>query len=212
MLLSAILLALLLSCSGGFKTLEGEDEIFLDPSFWRRAEAMFEESGGGWWLREKITTVRFEGGNWYVSEDHHDQLVVLNAETMEEYADVSIPFGPTSRVAWLHARTITSAGEVIPVPTGSIFERSRIPGFMLYADTKAKVFAMPGFSDRCVIDLIYRIEDQALYFMDAFEFGDVLPVRKARYSYAFPRAVHKAGYRIHYMNHNVDAVPRDEGR
>ncbi len=194
-------------CSGGLKKLKGEDKIFVDPGFWEQAEAMFGEFGGGIWLKEKTTMIRFEGGNWYVSEDHHYQIVVLDSKKMEKYANVEIRFGPTSKIIMLKARTIKSTGEVIPVEGKDIYEKSSVPGFMLYADIKSKVFAMPGFTDRCVIDYTYRIEDQALYLADEFFFGSSLPVRKARYAYGLDADLIRAGVQVVYRPHNVDVEP-----
>jgi hypothetical protein len=203
-------LVMSLSCSGGMKGLKGEDEVFVEPDFWQRAEAMFGEAGGGYWLREKSTEVRYEGGNWFVKEQHHYQIVVLDADKMDDYADISIAYGPSSRLTGIKARTITSAGEVIPVESAGMYDKSRVPGFMLYSDRKSRVFAMPGFADRCIVDVAYEIEDEALYFMDEFDFGSRLPVRRARYSYSLDSRVYLAGYRIYYRSYNVDAKPEDQ--
>lgn len=205
----AVCATAIISCSGGLKSIKGDDQVFLEPKFWDRAEAAFGDYGGGWWLREKNTTIRYEGGNWYTTEDHHYQLVVLDAVKMERYANVAIPFGPTSRIVTLKARTIKSSGEVAPVSSGDIYERARIPGFMLYADTKSKVFAMPAFSDRCIIDLVYTTEAEAIYFQDDVEFGDRLPAKRAVYSYTMATAIQEAGFRIFYKVYNWSARPEE---
>jgi hypothetical protein len=206
----AVALLSLLSCGGGIQSLEGKDKAFVEADFWKRAEAMFGEEGGGYWTREKQTEVRYEGGNWFVKERYHYQIVVLDADRLEEYADVSIPFGPSSRLVNVKARTITSAGEVLPVEAGSMHDKSRMPGFTLYSDRRSRVFPMPGFVDRCILDVAYEREDEALYFMDRFEFGTRLPVRNASYSYSLDSRVYMAGFRIYYRSYNVDAKPVDQ--
>jgi len=197
----------MLGCSGGLKKLSGEDRIFLDPEFWEEAEAMFGKYGGGWWLRDKTVLVRYEGGNWYVTEGYHYQLVVLDADRMEDYADVTIPLGQHGRLVSLKARTIKSTGEIIPVDKSKVYERSLVPGYMLFADLESKVFAMPGLSDRCILDYSWQVETEALYFHDLFRFGSALPTRKAKYTYSLDGRLQRAGYRLHYLNNNVALRP-----
>jgi hypothetical protein len=198
---------LFLSCSGGLKTLKGEDRMFLTPEFWEDAESLFGDYGGGWWLREKANSIRWEGGNWYVRESHHYQLVVLDADKMRRYADWSIRFGASQTISEIKARTITAQGEVLPVESKDIHEKSQVPGFMLYADTKSKVFAMPGFADRSIIDIEFTRQDQALYFQDDYEFTSTVPVRKSRYSYMVDSKIFKAGFKTYYMDYNISVEP-----
>lgn len=202
-----IALLLFVSCGGGIKGLKGEDQVFLEPGFWERAEAMFEDEGGGYWLRQKETQIRYEGGNWYVKESYHTQIVVLDADRLEEYADVSIPFGPSSRLVSVKARTITSSGEVIPVAAERMHDKSRMPDFTLYSDRKARVFPMPEFRDRCVLDVSFEREDQNVYFMDEYAFGSRLPVRRATYSYSLDARAYIAGLRVYYKSYNTDSKP-----
>ena len=214
-LTSALLIGLLcpvlfLSCSGSLKTLKGEDRMFLTVEFWQDAESRFGDYGGGWWLREKANSIRWEGGNWYVRESHHYQLVVLDADKMRRYADWSISFGSSQTIQEIKARTITAQGEILPVESKDIHEKSQVPGFMLYADTQAKVFAMPGFGDRCVIDIEFTREDQAIYFQDDYEFTGTIPVRRSRYSYSVDSRIFKAGFKTYYMDYNIPDEPVHE--
>ncbi len=195
------------SCGVGQKKLSGEDRIFLQDDFWGKARAMFGEFGGGWWHREKSVRIRYEGGNWYVTEDHHYQLVVLDADKMEEYANVTISLTGDARVVSLRARTIKADGEIIRVTKDKVYEKSLVPGFMLFSDVKSKVFAMPGLSDGCILDYAYRIETQSLRFRDMFEFGQELPVRKAKYTYRIDSRLETAGYRLHYLDRFVATKP-----
>ncbi|MFZ1946583.1 MAG: DUF3857 domain-containing protein, partial [bacterium] len=190
------------------KDLKGDDQRFATPEFWQEAQALFGDYGGGWWLRGKSNSIRYEGGNWFVQETHHYQLVVLDADKMQEYADWTVDVGPTSRISDLKARTIRPTGEVLRLESKNVYEKSRFPGFMLYSDTKAKVFAMPGFADTCVIDVSYVRTDQALYFQDSFEFSGLLPVRQADYAYQVDVGLIGAGFKIYYMSWNVPPTPK----
>lgn len=196
------------SCSSGMQSLKGTDRVFLEPGFWESAEAQFGDAGGGFWLRSKATSIKYDAGNWYITEEHHYQLVVIDAEALEEYANWRIPFGYSSRVPSIKARTITSGGEIIPVASDAIYEKALVADFMLYSDSKEKVFAMPAFSDHCVLDIRYMRETQVFGLPDDyFSFGHELPVKKAVYSYSVDSRLMSMGFKIYYKTYNIEARP-----
>jgi hypothetical protein len=91
-----------------------------------------------------------------------------------------------------------------------VFEKSLVPGFMLYSEHKAKVFAMPGYCDRCVLDIAYDIRDEEPYLSDEFQFGRDVPVHTARYSYAINPVVFRLGLDVFYKCYNFRLTPREE--
>jgi hypothetical protein len=188
--------------------ISGPEEVFLSPEFWASAESLYADYGGFYWLREKSTRIERVGGNWMTHKDYHMQVVILDASIMEEYADASVAFGGSSKVSDLRARTITSEGAVFPVKKDDIFERSAIPGFMLYSERRAKVFAMPGFCDRCVLDIRYRRTDEGPCLYDEFHFGTTIPVRHARYSYSTNPVIFTAGLDVFCRSYNFMATPQ----
>jgi transglutaminase-like putative cysteine protease len=195
---------------GGTEKAGGADKAFTDPAFWARAESLYGDYGGAYWLKEKKTKIEYEGGNWITTESYHRQIVVVDAAKMQDYADVSLAFGPSSRIGELKAHTITSDGSVFETKKDQVFEKSLVPGFMLYSDRKAKVFAMTGFCDHCVLDVSYVIRDEGPYLTDEFEFAGALPVRLSRYSYALAPAVIRAGLGVFYKCYNLVAAPKEE--
>jgi|GEM_PF-3371030 len=171
---------LLVSCGGSLKSVGGAEK-FTDPAYWSQAEALYGEYGGFYELKERSTRVEYEGGNWITTTDHHSVIVVLDANKMEEYADVSIPYGSVSEITKVEARTITADGRMTEVK--ETYEKSAVPGFMLFSERREKVFAMPRFQDRCVLDISYQMRYYAPDLDDGFWFGAMIPVKKAVYSY-----------------------------
>lgn len=195
---------------GGPKKVSGGDKVFATPAFWATADSICRGYGGAYWLREKKTQIEYEGGNWVTRRIYHSQIVVLDAAKMEDRANVSIAFGPASRIVGLECRTITSDGTVYELGKDQIFEKSLVPGFMLYSQRKAKVFAMPGYCDRCVLDIFYDIREEQPYLSDEFEFGRDIPVHASRYSYAINPVVFRQGLEVFYKCYNSRVTPREE--
>jgi hypothetical protein len=124
------------------------EQVFLSPEFWVTADSLYGDHGGFYWLRGKSTMIEREGGNWVTRETYHMQIVVLDASVMEEYADVSLAFGPSSRLSDLRARTITSDGMIFPVKQEDVFEKSAIPDLVrsLVPEMKLDACGLVGMS------------------------------------------------------------------
>ena len=197
-------------CLGGPKKVGGKEKIFAEPGFWVAADSLYGDYGGAYWLREKKNQIQYEGGNWVTSESYHLQILVLDEKKMEGYADVSLAFGPSSRIVDLKARAITSDGTVFEVEKSQVFEKSLVPGFMLYSERMAKVFAMPGYCDHCILDIAYTIKNEGPYLSDEFVFGQDVPVHLAKYSYAVDPMVFRAGLEVFYKCYNFTSIPREE--
>jgi hypothetical protein len=112
--------------------------------------------------------------------------VILDAKRAEEYANVSVPFSKSVKLGGLKARTILKSGKAIDVKKGDIHERSEFPDFVLYADVREKVFAMPSFMDSCVIEYEFTRAVSGPQFEDQFRFDMEIPVRRAEYTFAVP--------------------------
>jgi transglutaminase-like putative cysteine protease len=126
---------------------------------------------------------------------------------MERYADVVIPLGSSSKLEYVHGSTITAAGRELEVDRDNVFERPRIPDFMLYSDQRELVFAMPGYRDSCVLDIVYVISENAPHLVAEFEFGRLLPVRQAKYSYSIEAGLLNRGVGISIRTYNTDCRP-----
>jgi transglutaminase-like putative cysteine protease len=77
---------------------------------------------------------------------------------------------------------------------------------MLYSDQRDLVFPMPGFSDSCVLDVRYVVEEDSPVFSASFHLGRELPVRSASYSYRLDEGIKGRGAGIMIRGYNV---PRD---
>ncbi len=179
-LVAAVSLALLSSCGGRLKDVGGKSR-FVEDVYWTEAETDYYEYGGYYELKERRTKIEWESGHWATTTDHHSVIVVLDARKMEEYADFSIKIHPDSRLTELEAATISSDGQVTEVR--DFYERNAAPGFMLYSESKEKVFAMPKVEDRCILDVKYQVKSWQPDLDDGFWFAAAIPIKRAVYSY-----------------------------
>jgi len=179
-LVAAVSSMLFSSCGGRLKEVGGESR-FAEEAFWAEAEADYGEYGGYYELKERRTTIEWESGNWATTTRHHSVIVVLDARKMEEYADFSIKLHPDSRLIELEAATISSDGQVTEVRDS--YDRNAAPGFMLYSESKEKIFAMPKFEDHCILDVKYQVKSWQPNLDDGFWFAAAIPVKRGVYSY-----------------------------
>ena len=81
---------------------------------------------------------------------------ILN-EAGLKYATIQIPFSSGSEVRNIRGRTIRKDGTVVELQPEDIHEKSLFPQYVLYTDSKAKVFALPGAEPGSVIEYSYSI-------------------------------------------------------
>jgi hypothetical protein len=87
---------------------------------------------------------------------HHVIIKILN-EAGLRYADIEIPFDEFNGVYNIRGRTILNDGTVMELDTSTIHEKSYFPEFILFADSKAKVFSMPAVEVGTVIEYTYSV-------------------------------------------------------
>ena len=99
-------------------------------------------------------------GEFSVSENfiftRHTMIKILN-EAGLRYADIEIPFDEGNEIHNIRGRTIRKDGTVVELNPENIHEKTLFPKFVLYADSKAKVFSMPGVEVGSVIEYSYSI-------------------------------------------------------
>ncbi len=126
----------------------------------------------------------------------HIVIKIFN-DAGKRYANVRIPFwSDISDVVYLEARTIKSNGEVINLDRKDVFEVSDFPDFMLYADSRAKVFTFPGVDTNCIIEYIYTI-GLTYPYVPMWYFQAEEPVVYAKFSYEVPVNL---GFKYLYSN------------
>jgi len=86
----------------------------------------------------------------------HLVIKALN-EAGLKHANVEIPFNSEDEVHNIKGRTIRKDGTIVELQPEDIHEKSIFPHYVLYTDSKAKVFAMPGVEVGSVIEYSYSI-------------------------------------------------------
>ena len=129
-----------------------------------------------------------DDGEFNVGENsiftRHIIVRILN-EAGLRYANIEIPFDEGNEVHNIKGRTIKKDGTVIELQPSDIHEKTLFPDFILYADSKAKVFAMPGVETGSVIEYSYSI----LYkipFAPSWKFQREEPVLLSRITLEVP--------------------------
>jgi hypothetical protein len=203
---SALSVILLSSCGGRLKDVGGESR-FVEDVYWAEAETEYQDFGGYYELKERRTTIEWDSGHWATTTNNHSVIVVLDAKKMKEFADFTIKLPPGSQLIELEAATISSEGRVTEVRDS--YERNAAPGFMLYSEIKEKVFAMPKFEDRCILDVKYQLKTWAPNLDDGFWFAATIPVKRAVYSYIVSSTLTRL-CDLSYKFYNLDTrVPDD---
>ncbi|MCK4235004.1 DUF3857 and transglutaminase domain-containing protein [candidate division WOR-3 bacterium] len=86
----------------------------------------------------------------------HSIVKILN-EAGLRYANVEIRFDEENEIHNIKGRTIRKDGTIVELNPENIHEKSLFPEFILYADSKAKVFTMPGAEVGSIIEYSYSI-------------------------------------------------------
>ena len=114
----------------------------------------------------------------------HVIIKILN-EAGLRYANVEIPFYSETEVHNIKGRTIQRDGTIVTLQPEDVHEKSLFPEWVLYADSKAKVFAMPGAEVGSVMEYSYSM----LYkrpFASAWEFQRYEPVLLSTFTLDIP--------------------------
>jgi hypothetical protein len=187
---------------------QAETSEFSQAGFWAAADSMYHDYGGGFWLWAKETEIKSGWiGGWKTATTYHWQLVVLDADAMEEYADVIIPLRPSTKLTHLSAKTIDSEGDELPLDHKNVFERPRTSDYMLYSDQREMVFAMPGYGDSCVLEVLYTVAEDAVQIAAEATLGQGLPIRHAKYTYRLQGQLANRGVGVVMRGYNMDCRP-----
>lgn len=210
-------LMLLAGCVATIPDIDGETMMTREvrsPAFWSEAARVATLSGTDepapavHWLRDKRTTVTFSGGRFTTFQTIRVKTAILDADRADEFADVVIPTSPSRPVKNLSARTVLRDGSCVEVRDEDIHERSRFPGYALYTDLREKVFAMPAFEDSCVVEYQYTTTVTGPDLEDLFIMSDLIPVKRAYYSFGIPSIVVDVGYNIGTRSRGISRPPR----
>lgn len=121
--------------------------------------------------------------NGFILNSH--TIIKILDEAGLDYANVEIPFDSESEVHQIRGRTIRKDGSVVMLKSEDIHEKSIFPDYILYADSKAKVFALPGVEVGSIIEYSYTV----VYtepFPSAWDFQQEEPVLLSRFTLDIP--------------------------
>jgi hypothetical protein len=117
--------------------------------------------------------------------DRHRIVKIFNPRG-HRYANILIPYGTTSLVSDLQARTITPLGKTVELRNQDIFDVSLYPNFVFFSDQRARIFTLPAIEDGSVIEYHYRIKVQNRGLWHAWSFQDDIPVLRSRFTLVKP--------------------------
>ncbi len=117
--------------------------------------------------------------------DRHRIVRILNPRG-QRYANVMIPYSPSTHLENIQARTMTPDGRVIPLREADIYDVSLYPNFVFFSDQRAKIFTMPAVEDGAVIEYRYRIIITGKTFWHSWTFQDEVPVAVSRFALVKP--------------------------
>ncbi|MEO0126350.1 MAG: DUF3857 and transglutaminase domain-containing protein [candidate division WOR-3 bacterium] len=151
----------------------------------------YPESDAIFLLRE----AKYEANKIFTFTEHI--IIKIFNDAGKKYANVRIPYwSDIGDVVYLEARTIKPNGEVITLNKDDVFEVSDFPDFILYADSKAKVFTFPNVDTNCILEYIYTIALKYPYVPIWFFQTDEFTIF-AKFSYEVPAYL---GFKYIYSN------------
>lgn len=114
----------------------------------------------------------------------HTMIKILD-EAGLKYANVEIPFYWGAEVHNIKGRTIQKDGTIVTLQPEDIYEKSLFPKYVLYADSKAKVLALPGAEIGSLVEYSYSVLYKAP-FPTAWEFQRSEPVLRSTFTLDIP--------------------------
>ena len=128
----------------------------------------------------------FGGGEvGFSSFERHRIVRILNSRG-HRYTNVMIPYGSSSKVENIQARTLTRDGRVAPLKQEDVFDVSLYPGFVFFSDQRARIFTLPAVEDGAIIEYSYRIQIRDRAFWHSWVFQEDEPVILSRFTLVKP--------------------------
>lgn len=183
--LAAACVSLILAGCGGTGTWTNGN-VLSDAGLTALPDSMsYPDAGAVVLLDEGIMEVFGGGGVGFSALERHRIVRILNSRG-HRYANVMIPYGSTSTVENIQARTLTRDGRVAPLKQEDIFDVSLYPGFVFFSDQRARIFTLPAVEDGAVIEYRYRIlmRDRAFWHSWVFQYDE--PVLLSRFTLVKP--------------------------
>ncbi|RKY79327.1 hypothetical protein DRQ12_04055 [candidate division KSB1 bacterium] len=171
-----------------FKLLEAQPDSFPGQSDYPNAGAIFLIDECNYEVnigRANIFTPLTKFGNIYTTKTRHVAIKILNQRGMK-YANVEIPFSPSTYLSKIEARTIRKDGTVVPLAEDQIHEVTYFPDYIFFSDIKAKKFTMPAVEEGCIVEYKYSITSENVAWWGVWEFQRSEPVLFSQLSFDLP--------------------------
>lgn len=130
--------------------------------------------------------------------ERHRIVKILNTQG-QRYANITIPYTPSSRVENIQARTISPTGEIKVINKKNIYDVTLYPRFIFYSDQRAKIFTMPSVEDGSVVEYRYQMRIRGRNIWPAWNFQDNVPVLKSRFTLVAP-----SEWEVNFKHYNID--------
>ncbi len=177
--------ALLLAGCGDTGTWTNSD-ILSDTGLTALPDSSAYPDAGAVILLDEGSMEIFAGGEVGFSTFERHRIVRILNSRGHRYANVMIPYGSTSAVQSIQARTRTRDGRVAPLKEEDIFDVSLYPGFVFFSDQRARLFTLPAVEDGATIEYRYRIQVRDRAFWHSWVFQEDEPVLLSRFTLVKP--------------------------
>lgn len=185
LLLPACVCAVLLSSCAGTTTWLNDNELRTTLEESRTPSGRHADAGAVILLDEGSMEIN-SGGEIGLSIFERHRIARILSPRGQRYANIMIPYGSTSFVDQIQARTILPDGRIIPLKEADIFDVSLYPNFVFFSDQRARIFTMPAIEDGAVIEYRYRLTISGRTFWHAWTFQDEVPVVLSRFTLVKP--------------------------
>jgi len=183
-----------------FSLLTSSCAIVLFPDFWdtdeseafARAESPYSESPDAVVLFD-VERIRIDTQEWDLIREHHKRIQIFTEEG-KEYADIRIPFWHSHKITEIKAHTILPDGRRVELEKAGIFEEG------VEKKWRAKVFALPGVEDNCIIEYQYKYRSNLTGVIPQKYFQSDLYTEHSKLKLTLP-----SGFTYHGVTRNAPA-------
>ncbi|MBN1997244.1 DUF3857 and transglutaminase domain-containing protein [candidate division KSB1 bacterium] len=138
----------------------------------------------------------------YSSFKRHRIIKISNKYGVYQ-ANVTIPYSGSTIVRTVQARTIKPDGTILILDPKDVFDITLYPGFIFYADIRAKRFTLPGVEPGCIIEYGFEKNMRHFTYWDSWQFQNEIPTLLSRYKVRAP-----AEWEIKWRTQEIDIAPQ----
>ncbi|KPL10571.1 hypothetical protein AMJ71_02695 [candidate division TA06 bacterium SM1_40] len=135
------------------------------------------------------------------SRFEHHRIIEVNDARGRGYAEVTIPYGGSSRVTDIRGRSISPDGSISLLDPVDIYDITLFPDYIFFSDARARRFMIPGVEVGSVIEYEYAIERRSPFPFDWWIQGWA-PVARSTFQLTVP-----LGWLYDYRLYNLDISP-----